>query len=114
MGATEWAAVRPNLSTVDDAASWWQVIEGPVDAPAPAAEDREYLAAAARVAAGIDWSGDPWHSLTGELKAETGRKGKALFLPLRLALTGLSHGPDMAALLPLIGRKRTLERLMRS
>ena len=59
----------------------------------------------------IDWSADPWHALTAALKDATGRKGKALFLPLRRALTGRDHGPDMAALLPLIGRERALERL---
>ena len=59
----------------------------------------------------IDWATDPWHALTGALKATTGRKGKTLFLPLRRALTGLDHGPDMAALLPLIGRERALARL---
>ena len=59
----------------------------------------------------MDWAGDPWHTLTGTLKERTGRKGKSLFLPLRQALTGMDHGPDMAALLPLIGRERALERL---
>ena len=59
----------------------------------------------------IDWSADPWHALTGALKDTTGRKGKPLFLPLRRALTGRGHGPDMAALLPLIGRARALVRL---
>ncbi|MFS0772910.1 glutamate--tRNA ligase [Sphingomonas sp. 1P08PE] len=111
MGPAEWAAVRPNLSTVADAASWWQVIEGPVAAPAPAADDVAYLAQAADAAAAIDWTADPWHALTTALKERTGRKGKPLFLPLRRALTGLDHGPDMAALLPLIGRERALERL---
>lgn len=110
MGAAEWAAVRPNLSTVADAGLWWQVIAGPI-ALTVAPEDADYLAAAARVAATIDWSADPWHALTAALKAETGRTGKALFLPLRRALTGLDHGPDMAALLPLIGRDRALRRL---
>jgi glutamyl-tRNA synthetase len=52
-----------------------------------------------------------WKALTSALGAATGRKGKPLFLPLRLALTGLEHGPDMNALLPLIGRERALERL---
>ncbi|MDH7975869.1 glutamate--tRNA ligase [Sphingomonas sp. AR_OL41] len=112
MGAAEWEAVRPNLSTVADAATWWQVIAGPIALPV-AEEDRDYLAGAARVAATIDWSSDPWHALTAALKAETGRNGKALFLPLRRALTGLDHGPDMAALLPLIGRDRAIERLTR-
>ncbi|WP_267434641.1 glutamate--tRNA ligase [Sphingomonas sp. GM_Shp_1] len=111
MGEVEWEAVRPNLYTVAEAADWWQVIEGPVDAPAPSEEDRAYLTQAAEVAARIDWATDPWHALTAALKDATGRKGKALFLPLRLALTGRAQGPDMAALLPLIGRERTIARL---
>ena len=110
MDAAAWAAVRPNLERVADAETWWKVVEGPVAAE-PASEDRDYLAQAAAVAAAIDWAGDPWHALTGALKEATGRKGKALFLPLRRALTGLDHGPDMAALLPLIGRERTIARL---
>jgi glutamyl-tRNA synthetase len=111
MSEAEWSAVRPNLSKVADAADWWQVIEGPIEAPAADAETRAYLDRALVVAADVDWSADPWHALTGALKAETGRSGKALFLPLRRALTGRDHGPDMAALLPLIGRERALDRL---
>lgn len=111
MGAAEWEAVRPNLNTVTQAAAWWQVIEGPVEAPEPAGDDRAYLAQAAEVAGQIDWGNDPWHALTAALKDATGRKGKTLFLPLRLALTGRAQGPDMAALLPLIGRDRTIARL---
>ena len=110
MGEDDWLAVRPNLSRVTDAADWWSVISGPVASAADAA-DRAYLDEAARIAAMIDWDTDPWHQLTDRLKAETGRKGKALFLPLRLALTGRAHGPDMAALLPLIGRERSIARL---
>ncbi len=111
-GMTEaaWEAVQPNLATVPEAADWWRVIEGPVEAP-PAGEDVEYLAAAAEIADTIAWDGDPWHALTAALKEATGRKGKTLFLPLRRALTGRDHGPDMAALLPLIGRERTVTRL---
>lgn len=111
MGEAEWEAVRPNLNTVAEAADWWQVIEGPVEAPEPAGDDRAYLAQAAEVAGQIDWTTDPWHALTAALKDATGRKGKTLFLPLRLALTGRAQGPDMAALLPLIGRDRTIARL---
>ncbi|MBX9816307.1 MAG: glutamate--tRNA ligase [Proteobacteria bacterium SG_bin5] len=110
MGEEAWDAIRPNLSRIDEAADWWAVVQGPI-AAAPAAEDAEFLARAAELAQGLDWAGDPWHALTGALKAETGRKGKALFLPLRRALTGRDHGPDMAALLPLIGRARTIDRL---
>ena len=87
------------------------MIEGPVDAPEVPEEDRAYLVQAAEVAGQIDWANDPWHALTATLKDATGRKGKTLFLPLRLALTGRAQGPDMAALLPLIGRDRTIARL---
>lgn len=110
MDETAWAAIRPNLATVGEAADWWAVVEGPVEA-AREPEDAAFLAMAAARAAAIDWAGDPWHALTGALKEATGRKGRALFLPLRRALTGRDHGPDMAALLPLIGRERAVARL---
>jgi len=110
MDESAWDAVRPNLERVGDASAWWQVVEGPVESAA-APEDRDFLGAAHGVAGTIEWSGDPWNALTAALKELTGRKGKPLFLPLRRALTGRDHGPDMAALLPLIGRERALERL---
>jgi glutamyl-tRNA synthetase len=110
VGAAEWEAVRPNLSTVAEAADWWKVIEGRIDAVRDPA-DADFLAAAARHVATMPWDADPWHALTAALKAETGRSGKALFLPLRRALTGRDHGPDMKALLPLIGRDRAAARL---
>lgn len=110
MDATAWDAIRPNLETVGGAADWWQVVAGPVDAPADP-DDRVFLETAADLAATLDWSADPWHALTGALKEATGRKGRALFHPLRRALTGRDSGPDMAALLPLIGRDRAVERL---
>ena len=105
-----WEAVRANLSRVEEAGDWWQVIEGPVDAVRDPGDDA-FLAAAASAAAAIDWDDDPWHALTASLKQTTGRSGKALFLPLRRALTGRDHGPDMARLLPLIGRDRSIARL---
>jgi glutamyl-tRNA synthetase len=111
MSLAAWEAIRPNLTKVADAADWWHVIEGPIDPPALDDADRAYLAEAAHAATLIDWSGDPWHALTNALKTATDRKGRALFLPLRLALTGREHGPDMAALLPLIGRERAVARL---
>ena len=110
MGEAEWEAVRPNLTSLAEAADWWRVIEGPIESEAEA-DDADFLDEAARLAAEIDWGGDPWHALTGALKASSGRSGKGLFLPLRRALTGLDHGPDMKALLPLIGRDRTIQRL---
>lgn len=108
--ATAWAAIRPNLATVKEAADWWRVVEGPIEAVTDPA-DIEFLARAAGLVATMAWGDDPWHALTDALKTETGRGGRALFLPLRRALTGLDHGPDMKAMLPLIGRNRAQARL---
>ena len=110
MDEAAWEAIRPNLDRVADAADWWAVVEGPVIAQA-APDDAAYLAESVMIAEKIDWSANPWGQLVGGLKEATGRKGKALFLPLRRALTGRDHGPEMAALLPLIGRERAIARL---
>jgi glutamyl-tRNA synthetase len=109
-GMTEagWNAVRGNLARIEDAALWQAVITGPI---VPVIEDADYLATAHTTLAGLDWADDIWHRLIEALKATTGRKGKPLFMPLRLALTGQPHGPEMAALLPLIGREAALNRL---
>jgi glutamyl-tRNA synthetase len=110
MGEADWAAIRPNLRSVAEAADWWAILHGHVEAEA-APEDRGLLEAAAAAAAEIDWSESPWQQLVAELKARTGRGGKALFLPLRRALTGRDSGPEMAAMLPLIGKGETVARL---
>ena len=111
LDARMWQAVRPNLATVTEAGEWLPVLAGAIAPLAFSEEDCSYLASAARIAGEMAWGDDPWHTLTGRLKAETGRKGRQLFLPLRSALTARDHGPDMAALLPIIGRERTVERL---
>lgn len=111
MGREGWEAIRPNLSTVKEAADWWHVVEGPVGPIAFDAETRAYLDQAAGIAAGLDWTAEAWKALTAALKEESDRKGKALFLPLRQALTGRDQGPGMAALLPLIGKDRAIARL---
>jgi glutamyl-tRNA synthetase len=106
-----WAAIRPNLETVAGVADWWRIVTGPIDAAVVAEEDRDFLAAAHRILSDAPFDADIWRTLTGALKETTGRKGKTLFLPLRRALTGLDHGPDMGQLLPLIGREEALIRL---
>ncbi|MFZ2982415.1 MAG: glutamate--tRNA ligase, partial [Sphingobium sp.] len=92
-------------------ADWWAVVTGPFAPPAAEADDRAFLAEAADSLAGLPDDDALWRGLTNALKSSTGRKGKALFLPLRRALTGQDHGPDMGALLPLIGRAQAIERL---
>ena len=109
--AAVWPVVQPNIETLAQAADWLPVLEGDIIAPELSPDDRAFLAQAVEAAQAIDFAADPWPALTGALKQSTGRKGKALFLPLRQALTGIDHGPDMAALLPLIGRDRALARL---
>ncbi|ABC64988.1 glutamyl-tRNA synthetase [Erythrobacter litoralis HTCC2594] len=106
--AAGWHAIQPNLATVDEAGEWWRLVTGPIEQPEFSDEDRAYLAEAAETLA---WDDDPWGTLTAKLKDSTGRKGKALFLPLRQALTGMNHGPDMGELLPLIGEEEARARL---
>jgi glutamyl-tRNA synthetase len=110
MGPDDWAAIRPNLKSVAEAADWWDILHGHVEAEA-AEEDRPLIRAAAEVLEAVDWSEAPWPQLVSRLKEQTGRTGKALFRPLRLALTGRESGPEMAALLPLIGRDEAVARL---
>ena len=109
-GATEaeWLAVRGNIEKLADFADWQAVWAGSVE---PVIEEPEYMAEAAEALPPEPWDATTWKTWTNALKAATGRKGKALFRPLRLALTGREHGPEMAALLPLIGREKALERL---
>jgi len=109
-GATkaEWLAVRGNLTRISDFADWQAIWAGSI---APLIQEPDYLAEAAAALPPEPWDGETWKAWTNALKAATGRKGKALFRPLRLALTGREHGPEMAALLPLIGRNKALERL---
>jgi glutamyl-tRNA synthetase len=107
LGEAFWLAVRPNLGRFADAADWATVITGPVT---PEIEDAGFLnAAAARLPQVLD--AGAWSAWTEAVKAETGAKGRALFMPLRKAITGRGHGPDMAALLPLIGRDKVIARL---
>ncbi|MBX7487590.1 glutamate--tRNA ligase [Qipengyuania sp. GH25] len=111
MDEAGWHAIRPNLAHVNEAGQWWALVTGPVDQPEFTQDDRAYLAEAAST---LVWSDDPWRSLTGALKDTTGRKGKPLFLPLRQALTGMDHGPDMGELLPLIGEEEARARLTKA
>lgn len=102
-----WTVVRANLETITGAADLWPIVSGPIT---PVIEDAAF-AAAAVAALPDDLDDQAWSTWTGTLKVETGRKGKALFMPLRQALTGQNHGPELAPLLPLIGREKILARL---
>lgn len=106
-----WSAVRDNLDKLADARDWWRIVnEGPLEAPQFDAETLEFLQAAFALLPEEPWGDTVWKQWTGAVRKETGRKGKDLFAPLRLALTGRSSGPELAELLPLIGREGTLAR----
>jgi glutamyl-tRNA synthetase len=107
-GQAFWEAVRPNLRIFGEAAHWWHVVAGPID---PDIRSADFLRAARDALPPEPWSQGTWHEWTEAVKAATGAKGKALFQPLRLALTGAEHGPDLKALLPLIGREKAAARL---
>ena len=105
-----WLAVRGNIGKLSDARGWFDIVTGDI-APVIAEEDRSFIDEARAALPPEPWDQTTWEAWTDALKAATGRKGKALFMPLRLALTGLDHGPELAQLLPLIGRHKALERL---
>lgn len=103
-----WDAVKPNLERVRDIGLWWDMVNGPVK---NTAEDKDFIAKASELLPATPWDATTWKQWTDAIKDATGRKGKELFMPLRQALTGLDHGPELAALLPLIGREKALKRL---
>lgn len=109
-GKAFWLAVHGNLAKLDEAAEWHWIIYGEMTGEI-ADEDRDFISQAATLLPDDTWDDSTWKTWTDAVKQASGRKGKSLFMPLRLALTGRSHGPELAALLPLIGRDRVLARL---
>lgn len=103
-----WRAARGNLTRFEDILKWWRIIETEIS---PVHEDAEFLSVAAQLLPPEPWDHQTWQAWTSDVKKATGRKGKGLFHPLRLALTGEESGPELALLLPLIGRAKSLKRL---
>jgi glutamyl-tRNA synthetase len=104
-----WLSVRANVKTLAEAKEWWEIVHGDISGDCAGEED--YLRKALAVLPSGRWDEATWGMWTQAVSAATGRKGKELFLPLRLALTGLGHGPEMKLLLPLIGHEKTMQRL---
>lgn len=107
-GNAFWDTVRGNLTVFDDVDLWWSVVSGAVK---PVIEDAAFTEKALALLPAEPWSAETWGQWTSAIKAETGTKGKALFHPLRMALTAQEAGPDLKSLLPLIGRARAVARL---
>ncbi|MEQ8293899.1 MAG: glutamate--tRNA ligase [Roseovarius sp.] len=96
-----WEVTRENVSTIKDLGPWWVMFRDGAE-PDIAEEDREFVAEALALLPEGPHDGETWGQWTAEVKEKTGRKGKGLFMPLRKALTGQSHGPDMSQVLPLL------------
>ena len=110
-GEAFWETVRGNLKTLAEAADWERIATGPLAAPELDAQGKSVAAQAARLLPPEPWDGTTWKAWTSEISGATGLKGRALFAPLRLALTGEPGGPELARFLTFIGRERALERL---
>lgn len=108
-GEAFWLAVRGNLETVNEVSQLWEIVEKAK--PVVEEEDRAFIDTAKSVLPEGEWSNSTWNEWLGEIKKVSDRKGKGLFMPLRKALTGMDHGPELDKLLPLIGREKTLVRL---
>lgn len=108
VGENFWNAARANIVTLDDMRQWADVVSGCI---APVAHDDAFLKEAAELLPPAPWDEHTWSAWADAVKAKTGRKGKELFKPLRLALTGVDHGPEMKVLLPLIGEEKARNRL---
>jgi glutamyl-tRNA synthetase len=107
-GAEFWNAVRGNLGVLADALTWWRIVNGPIT---PVIDSPALLSEAARLLPAEPWDAGTWGAWTQAVRSAAGVGGRALFHPLRLALTGLETGPELKVLLPLIGRARALDRL---
>jgi glutamyl-tRNA synthetase len=103
-----WTAVRGNLRRLEDAREWWEVTRGAI---APLIDDASFTQTAASLLPAEPWDDTTWTMWTSAVRAATGRKGKELYMPLRRALTAREHGPELKALLPMIGRKKAADRL---
>lgn len=111
-GATEtfWLAIRGSLDLLTEARGWWDVVTGTI-VPPVMDHERDFLGSAETLLPAEPWNGTVWQTWTQALAEESGRDLDGVIEPLRLALTGEDHGPDLADLLPLIGRNRTANRL---
>jgi glutamyl-tRNA synthetase len=114
LGLTEmtedfWNQIRPNLHRITEAKDWWEMTQKPLT---PVIADNDFTTQAASLLPDGEWSEALWEPFTTRVKEATGRKGKELFMPLRLALTGREDGPSLPVMFALLGRERVKKRLL--
>lgn len=105
-----WHSIRANIKTVSEAKLWWDIIQGTI-ADGLNAEERDFIRSTENLLPQAPWDESTWDTWLTAIKPTTPRKGKDLFMPLRKALTGMEHGPELKKILPLIGRDKVLARL---
>jgi len=105
-----WNSIRANLKNISEAKEWWDIVHGEVNGNL-SAEEKEFVSAAATLLPTAPWDETTWDAWLTAIKPTTARKGKELFMPLRKALTGLEHGPELKKVLPLIGAEKAKKRL---
>jgi len=103
-----WNVARANITYLKDIGDWLHIVNGPIK---PVIDNADFALRAAELLPSGDWDGETWKAWTAAVKEQTGAKGKELFMPLRRALTGQDHGPELGILLPLIGEERVRARL---
>ncbi|MBM1311229.1 glutamate--tRNA ligase [Sulfitobacter mediterraneus] len=96
-----WSVSRENISTLKDLSGWWAMFRDGAD-PVIEEGDEDFIKEAMAMLPDMPFDESTWSSWTAAVKEATGRKGRGLFRPLRLALTGQEHGPEMAAVMPLL------------
>lgn len=106
-----WNAIRSNIDKVNDASLWWEMIHDDKHFDTVSVEDRAFVCQSRDFLPEGVLNDETWKVWTKLLKEKTGRSGKTLFMPLRQALTGMDHGPEMGKLLPLLGREKVIKRL---
>jgi glutamyl-tRNA synthetase len=99
-----WEVARENIETRADLGDWWRIVNGDRAAAVDDA-DREFVSEALGLLGDPPYDAETWAAWTAAVGEATGRKGKGLFMPLRLAVTGRARGPEMADLMPLLQRK---------
>jgi glutamyl-tRNA synthetase len=99
-----WDVARGNITVLADLEGWWTLFRDGAE-PMVDDEDRAFVAQALDMLPAQPWTRETWGQWTAAVKEATGRKGKGLFMPLRKALTGMEHGPEMADVMPLLARR---------
>ena len=103
-----WNAIRGNISYFQDINFWWQLCHSELT---PVMEDAEICKIAVETLPQGELTAEIWPSWVAAISDKSGKKGKALFRPLRLALTGRTEGPEVKNLLKYMGRERVQKRL---